>query len=416
MSNRNKIILLYTLVFLIFAIPYVIHLVKLASVATSISLKEAEQDRLFESSKQKVQLAFDKMYPNDKFVFDDLFQISKATTNYDTIVSFFIYSNKLNIRKIDFEYINCIKLKSNSEATKNIADRKFDLAIEKLENEYGNLVNNLVSKIDRNKFFIDIPTEYCSKYFENDLAYKFNPFAINEFRRLLNEYSLNKKNIEEKNKIIYKLYEDRLNQFKVDLNVKDQKLLDKYLSTSTPILNDYQRFNFKSDRLGNFDYSIPANIIDEERLIEAINKINDEHYKNYSLNNGAMPYAYCYGSANFGQSKITINAGNEDVIVTIKNLKNIVVRHVYVKSNRSFTLNVQNGRYNVFFYYGDGWNPKRIMPKTICGNLIGGFVNNEFTNKDPEIVDLFYSNLVYTLQIQSNGNFQTESCSKDAAF
>jgi hypothetical protein len=56
------------------------------------------------------------------------------------------------------------------------------------------------------------------------------------------------------------------------------------------------------------------------------------------------------------------------------------------------------------------------MPKTICGNLIGGFVNNEFTNKDPEIVDLFYSGIEYTLKIQTNGNFQTENCSKDEAF
>ena len=56
------------------------------------------------------------------------------------------------------------------------------------------------------------------------------------------------------------------------------------------------------------------------------------------------------------------------------------------------------------------------MPKTICGNLIGGFVNNEITDKDPEIVDLFYSGLTYTLRIQSNGNFQAESCTKDEAF
>ena len=416
MSNRNKIILLYTLVFLFFAIPYAIHLVKLASVATSISIKETEQERKFELYRQNAQLEFHKMYPNDKFVFDDFFKISKAITFYDTTISFFIYSNKLNTKKFDFEYIDCIKLQSNTEAIKNIANRKFELAIEKLEKEYGSLVKYLVSKIDRNKFFVDIPTEYCSKTFDKDAAYKFNPFAINEFKRLLNEYSINKKNIEEKNKIIYKIYKDKLNQIKDDLNIKDQKSIDKYLSTSTPIIDDYQRFNFSSDKLGNFDYSIPAKIIDEERLIEAINKINDEHYINYSLKNGAMPYAYCYGSANFGKSKITINAGNGDVIVTIKNLKNIVVRHVYVKSNRSFTLNLQNGRYNVFFYYGVGWNPKRIMPKTICGNLIGGFVNNEFTNKDPEIVDLYYSNLVYTLQLQTNGNFQTENCSKDDAF
>jgi hypothetical protein len=278
------------------------------------------------------------------------------------------------------------------------------------------LVSTLVSKIDRQKFFNLYSLDYCSDYYESNDTYEFNPNTIPELRRLLEDYFYNQQIVNENSKNINQIYEDELNKHKIGLSPQEQKLLDKYLSDSNPIIEDYERFNFSSDRLGNFDYTIPAKVIDLEKIIDAINKINDEHYKNYSLKNGDMPYANCYGSANYGTSKIKINAGYGDVLITVKNLKNVVIRHVYVASNKSFTLRIPNGKYQVFFYYGDGWNPKRIMPKTTCGKLIGGFINNEFTNKDPEIVELFYSGIEYTLRVQTNGNFQTESCSKDEAF
>jgi hypothetical protein len=415
-NKRKAIILFYTFVFLFFAIPYAIHLVKLASVATTISLRESEQEKRFDKLITDVRKEFEKAYPNDKFVFEDLYKIRKATIYTDTTVSFFIYSNTLTEKKLDLDYAKCLGQKASSEATKNIADRKLEIALNKLELEYGDLVSNLVSKIDRQKFFNQYSLDYCSNYYENNNTYDFNPNTIPELRRLLDDYTFNQQLIIDNNKNINQIYEDELNKHKVGLSPQEQKLLEKYLSDSNPIIEDYERFNFSSDRLGNFDYTIPAKVIDLEKIIDAINKINDEHYKNYSLKNGDMPYANCYGSANYGPSKIKINAGYGDVLITVKNLKNVVIRHVYVASNKSFTLKLPNGKYQVFFYYGDGWNPKRIMPKTTCDKLIGGFINNEFTNKDPEIVELYYSGIEYTLRVQTNGNFHTESCSKDEAF
>ena len=416
MSKRKIIILLYTSVFLFFAIPYAIHLVKLASLATSISLRENEQEKRFEKLITGVRKEFEKAYPNDKFVFEDLYKIRKATIYTDTTVSFFIYSNNLTEKKLDLDYAKCLGQKANSEATKNIADRKFEIALTKLELEYGDLVSNLVSKIDRQKFFNQYNLDYCSRYYESNNTYDFNPNTISELRRLLEDYTNNQEIIRDNNKNINQIYEDKLKKHKVGLSLQEQKLLEKYLYDSNPIIDDYERFNFTSDRLGNFDYTIPAKVIDEEIIIDAINKINDEHYKNHSLKNGDMPYSYCYGSVNYGPSKIKINAGVGDVLITVKNLKNVVVRHVYVASNKSFILRLPNGSYQVYFYYGNGWNPKRIMPKTICGNLIGGFVNNEITDKDPERVHLFYSSIEYTLRVKTNGNFKTEECSKDEAF
>jgi hypothetical protein len=129
-----------------------------------------------------------------------------------------------------------------------------------------------------------------------------------------------------------------------------------------------------------------------------------------------MPYSYCYGAKNSGPSRVIVNAGNSDVLVSIKDMNDKVIRHVYVKSNHTFTLRVPNGNYQVFFYYGSGWNPKRSMTNTICGNLIGGFLNNEVVSKDPEIIKLNYGYIEYTLSIQSGGNFSTAGSSKSEAF
>jgi hypothetical protein len=91
MKYHKLTILTYTSVFLFFALPYAIHLLKLTSAATIISIRESEQEKRFEKLITGVRNEFDKAYPNDKFVFEDLYRIRKATIYSDTTVSFFIY-------------------------------------------------------------------------------------------------------------------------------------------------------------------------------------------------------------------------------------------------------------------------------------------------------------------------------------
>jgi hypothetical protein len=129
-----------------------------------------------------------------------------------------------------------------------------------------------------------------------------------------------------------------------------------------------------------------------------------------------MPYSYCYGGSNSGSSSIKVNAGTEDVLVTVKNNRNVVVRHAYIKAFRTFRINVPNGSYQVFFYYGTGWNPKKFMKDTNCGRLVGGFVSNESVSRDPDILQLYNQELQYTLSKQTNGNFSTSGSSKFEAF
>jgi hypothetical protein len=147
-----------------------------------------------------------------------------------------------------------------------------------------------------------------------------------------------------------------------------------------------------------------------------MNEVYTEQYKDFSLQTGAMPYGYCFGTSNSGQSGVKVNAGGSDVLVTIKNMNDEVIRHAYIEARNSFRLNLPNGSYNVYFYYGNGWNPKRFMKDTDCGRLVGGFLSNESVSKDPNVLQLYSQIMVYTLTQQANGNFSTSGSSKGEAF
>ncbi len=102
------------------------------------------------------------------------------------------------------------------------------------------------------------------------------------------------------------------------------------------------------------------------------------------------------------------------VIVTIKNNNNVVVRHAYLAKANSYKFQLPNGYYQTFFYYGKGWNPNKIMKSNSCGNLLGGFIEDESFGKD-EGKFLENTILTYELILQQNGNFSTiPSNSNDA--
>jgi hypothetical protein len=416
MTNRTKFILLYTAIFLFFAIPYAIHLVRLGAAAASIGFREANEESKINQQKAALENSFNAKYPGENFVFDDLYQIRKATTYRDTTVSFFIYSNKLKIKSVDLNFVQCVAQKATSEAKKNKAEKELELALKKLEEKYGSKVQEWVSRIGKERFFNYDYQVLCGEYFADNNSYQFDQKSVEEFKIFLDEYKVNELNIQYENELVDQQFRNQLQKIKKDLSQKEQAILNEQLADFSPVIDDYKRYNFSGSSLGSFDYTIPARIIDQDRLNEALNTVYNEQYKDYSLRNGAMPYAYCYGAKNSGPSGVKINAGNSDVLVSIKNMNDEVVRHVYVKSFHSFTLRVPNGNYQVFFYYGYGWNPKRSMTQTICGNLIGGFLNNEVVSKDPEILTLKYQTMEYTLSVKAGGNFSTAGSSKSEAF
>ena len=144
------------------------------------------------------------------------------------------------------------------------------------------------------------------------------------------------------------------------------------------------------------------------------NEMENSKYIDKSLSTGATPYAEYYGSnkkcENSDCSQIKVETSNSDVLVTIKK-DDKVVRHAYIKANEDYTFSVPNGKYQVFFYYGRGWNPEKPMKN---GEMKGGFIANEDFQKD-EPLDLNNEKLEYKLVLQQNGNFNTRSSDESEA-
>ena len=92
----------------------------------------------------------------------------------------------------------------------------------------------------------------------------------------------------------------------------------------------------------------------------------------------------------------------------------ILTRHAYIKAGYTFTFNIPDGTYNVYFYSGTGWNPNKIMSQGYC-TIRGGFVKSESTGKDT-YVRIYGQVLSYQLQQVVNGNFSMESSSKSEVF
>lgn len=143
-----------------------------------------------------------------------------------------------------------------------------------------------------------------------------------------------------------------------------------------------------------------------------------DRYKDNSLANGAQPYSAYYGTnktcQHYGCSEICVKAPySSDVLVLVKkdNSNGQVIRHGYIKAGRQVCFEIPDGRYQVFFYYGKGWYPKKKM----SGGIKGGFLTDEVFSKDqPQY--LSGQVLTYELILQRNGNFSTTPSSENEMF
>lgn len=155
---------------------------------------------------------------------------------------------------------------------------------------------------------------------------------------------------------------------------------------------------------------------EEEERLEAIRLEEYNKYINNSLSTGATPYKKFYGGnsrcENYGCSQIkVITPSSSDVLVTIKQDEE-VVRHAYIQKLSSYTFSLPNGNYQVFFYYGQGWNPNKLMAD---GAIKGGFIDSEIFSKDsPQLLN--NNILEYELILQQNGNFSTKPSSEAEMF
>lgn len=132
-----------------------------------------------------------------------------------------------------------------------------------------------------------------------------------------------------------------------------------------------------------------------------------------------QPYSQWYGTnKSFDNytphSEVTVTAPyNSEVIVIIRhnNKDGNVAGHIYLSKGSTGTIQLANGTYQVFFYYGTDWSPTVDM-----GNGIkGGFTKGVSYSKDnPE--QLYNGILTYELILQRDGNFNTKPSNKNEVF
>jgi len=137
----------------------------------------------------------------------------------------------------------------------------------------------------------------------------------------------------------------------------------------------------------------------------------------YSQYNGATPWDNCFGKnaacKYVGCSDIKIKSSSSPVLVIVKKNEN-VIKHAYVSSNNSYTFELPNGTYQVFFYYGKKWSSTKKMNSDECNYVYGGWIDNEYVSKDNPIT-LKDQVMTYTLTQVTYGNFTPKSSSLSEA-
>ena len=161
------------------------------------------------------------------------------------------------------------------------------------------------------------------------------------------------------------------------------------------------------------DYEYENNKENNSEDIQGDNEQSEyDTYIDNSLETGSKPYSSQLGKARTGRNYLTFKtSGSTDFIIIVKRARgNKYVNHIYIKGGDYATIYLPNGRFNIYFYSGKGWNPYKHK-----GELIGGFVTWEFLQKDGPI-DLYSGYGEYTLYPVQNGNLKLKSANVDEVF
>jgi len=138
----------------------------------------------------------------------------------------------------------------------------------------------------------------------------------------------------------------------------------------------------------------------------------------HSQYTGATPWENCYGknaSCEYvGCSDIRVNTSSNSSIVAIVKKYGKVVKHAYISAGSSYTFQVPDGTYQVFFYYGSEWDRNKSMNSKDCYTLRGGFKSKESVSKT-ELITLKGQIMTYTLTYSTSGNFSPKSSSLEEA-
>ena len=447
-SKKSNKTLLLILAFgiLFFGAPYIYFLTKVSAFKNEIPRLVDETEYNQNSSRKIWEAKFLENQPEivAKHLSDDTnkgFNFKESDRKYtkDSLINFFIYSKTIPVVLYKPDFFQCVyynavnsdnfwnhyivglgkgkrngkplppylEMLKKTKKKHRVSDKEFE--------EFIQMVGGLKAFQQEKPSSID---DKCKKCIENyQTAFETNTVAIVDFYAFVDQYLGAKKRIGKYNRGILEKYNSKYKIQTAGMNSSmrsklKEKIKEKPLLTSNEVTEVFSGFK---EGLGDISYSFNESEEDLTPLKGYVNEIYASYYASNSLYNGATPYKYCYGASNNGYpSKVNIKSGNSDVIVTIKK-EGKVYRHAYIKANSNYTFKVADGSYNVYFYYGKGWNPKKFMKNTNCGRLVGGFVSNVSVGKDMYL-SLNNQYMTYTLTSVKNGNFSPKTSSINEAF
>ncbi|MCB0536698.1 MAG: hypothetical protein KDE33_04140 [Bacteroidetes bacterium] len=394
---------------------------KFEEFKVSVQQYENEQLANFQQEKEKkiAQLSNESLAQ----LFNQYFEESKSIIEKDTTFSFLYLSESVKYKMGRLDYFDCLHQKCIVEKQNETAQKQITLKEKELEKKFGSTFTSWYPKLKDEKLLQKTSRiGNCSGFYSDLFEISYDKDAWIEFEKFMTSYDSEIKTAEKQSNQAEAQFSNNVSSTKSSLKSGVINYFDTRLSNnkSEILSTETESKSFNSPTLGIISYNITKKSFNKQAFQNVADDAFEEQWKYNSLSTGSMPYASCYGSSNYCSdwscSKIKVlTGGSGDVLVSIKNSNGKVVRHAYIKGGNSFTFNVPDGSYQVFFYSGTGWNPNKQMPSSSCSYLKGGFVSNEDVTKD-NYINLYSQIMTYELILQQQGNFSTKPSSKNEAF
>ena len=357
-----------------------------------------------------------------KDLFINEFNEINAFSQFDTVFNFFYITSSVTFNAYDKRYLFCLLDKSKSSIENTFNTEKIKLRNNHLKKKHGKGYTKWYP--DFENYLDGIDSVSCSEFFTYSTV-NFDESNWKDFSDFLAYYSKTikeekRKNNSEKNK--FKKY-----KFKRKKQLKS-KFHNNYETELTSkkdnfLIKNKELFRYKSALKGEIIFYFESITFNQTKFDNVSEKIFEDQWKTNTLYTGALPYKSCFGSnpkcyppSGYQEcSSIRVIAPiNSNVIVTVKK-SGSVYKHAYIKPGSSYKFTLPNGKYQTFFYYGNGWNPNKKIRSSQCGSLKGGFVSGETISKS-DLESLYNYSLTYTLQLTTNGNFSPKSSTSTEAF
>ena len=419
MPRKDILILLAIIISFPFFLIRILHNINIKDFKYSLKMYSEVLESQYND---EMNVAMSDIKKNDEInsLFNKLYDEDISIQSFDTVFKYLYIKTNVTYKAHDINYIDCLhdkcKFEINSEKEKETSKAKikflkskYNSAYKKWYSMYEDLLNKEVSN-----------DSLCHCFFHYRY-YKYDNEDWLDFENLLKQYNKDLNNSVNNNQTQKNSYANLKSQNKRRLKNLYHDTFESKLSAneSTILKSKKVKYYYNSANFGKLSYEFEQVSFDESKFDDVCEEVFAEQWKANSLRTGSMPYSSCYGSSNYcggsSCSQIKVKNSSTDVILMVKNNRNRVIRHVYINGNDSFTLNVPNGTYSVYFYNGEGWNPNKKMKNTYCGTPKGGFVSKESVTKDDNL-SVYDQIMTYTLYPVSYGNFSPEGSSINEAF